>query len=359
MSLILDALKKLDREKASRRKGMPDLAAEVLRTDPAQSRKNTPMYLLAVSLTALAAAGITYAVIGKPGFVPKSPPPSPGISAESAQQAASASPGTGPQAKPSAPLPVMLPAPGQKGFPSPPALDSSAKPSPPAPTTPPPSPKKGEAASGKSGALPKATPAASVSPPPAGRRVAAAPPKPTPSAKTSPGTSASRAGSLQTISPAPPGSGVPAKPSSSALAHPPESGQEISPSLLSPEAGRGVQSGAKPELSKVPLQTDTRPPAASPGDKNGIPKGTSRETRVPPGKVSKPGEPAAGGSAQNPPPLKISGIVWNEDPSLRRAVINGSLVTEGSLVEGVKVVEIFATKVRFLHQGRYFEISVF
>jgi hypothetical protein len=359
MSLILDALKKLDREKASRRKGMPDLAVEVLRTDPAQSRKNTPMYLLAVSLTALAAAGITYAVIGKPGFVPKSPPPALKVSSESAKQVASAPPGTDPQATPSPPLPVILPAPGQKGSPSPPALDSSAKPSPPAPTTPPPSPKKGEAASVKSGALPKAPYAAPGSPPSAGRRVAGVPPKAAPSAKTSSGPSARRAGSLQTISPAPPGSGVPAKPSSSAMAHAPESGLEISPSPLSPGPGSGVPSGAKPELSKVPLQTDSRPPAASPGVQNGIPKGTSRETRVPPGKVSKPGEPAAGGSTQNPPPLKISGIVWNEDPSLRRAVINGSLLTEGSLIEGVKVVEIFATKVRFLHQGRYFEISVF
>jgi hypothetical protein len=359
MSLILDALKKLDREKASRRNGMPDLAVEVLRTDPAQSRKNTPLYLLAVSLTALAAVGITYAVIGKPGFLPKSPPPSPGISSESAKQVASASPGTGPRATPLAPLPVILPAPGKKDSPSPPAVDSSAKPSRPAPMAPPPSPKKGKAASLKSGALPKKPSAAPVSPPSAGRRVAAVPPKPAPSAKTSPGTSASRAGSLQRVSPAPPGSGVPAKPSSSAMAHTLESGQEISPSPLSPEPGRGVQSGAKPELSRVPLKTESRPPAASPGDKNGIPKGTSRETRVPPGKVSKPGEPAAGGSTQNPPPLKISGIVWNEDPSLRRAVINGSLVTEGSLIEGVKVVEIFATKVRFLHQNRYFEISVF
>ena len=80
---------------------------------------------------------------------------------------------------------------------------------------------------------------------------------------------------------------------------------------------------------------------------------------MPPGKVSKPGEPVAGSSTANPPPLKISGIVWNEEPSMRRAVINGYLASEGFTVEGVKVVEIFPTKVRFLHQGRYFDISVF
>jgi type II secretory pathway component PulC len=63
----------------------------------------------------------------------------------------------------------------------------------------------------------------------------------------------------------------------------------------------------------------------------------------------------AGGSPQ----LKISGIVWHEEPAKRRAVVNGSFTSEGSVIEGVKIVEIFPTKVRFLHQGRYFEVSVF
>jgi type II secretory pathway component PulC len=75
--------------------------------------------------------------------------------------------------------------------------------------------------------------------------------------------------------------------------------------------------------------------------------------------VPKPGEPVAGRSAADPPPLKISGIVWNEEPSSRRAVINGTLLSEGSAIEGVKVVEIFPTKVRFLYQGAYFEKSIF
>ncbi|MGA2959668.1 MAG: general secretion pathway protein GspB [Thermodesulfobacteriota bacterium] len=57
--------------------------------------------------------------------------------------------------------------------------------------------------------------------------------------------------------------------------------------------------------------------------------------------------------------LKISGIVWHEEPSERRAVINGSFTKEGSVIEGVKVVEIFPTRVRFSHNGRTFEISVF
>ena len=359
MSLILDALKKLDREKASRRKGMPDLAAEVLRTDPAQPRKRVRMYLLAVSLTALATAGITYAIIVKPGFLPKSPPPSAGIPPAPGKQVASASPETGTQAKPSAPVVVIPPAPGQKDSPTSPALDSPVKSLPPAPKTPPAPPKKGEAASVKSGAPSKPSPPAPASSPAPGRRVAAVFPKSSPPTKPSPGKPSSPPASAETVPPAPPESGVAAKPSFAAPVHPPESRQEISPSPLSPEPARGLQSGAKPELSKVPSKTDSRPPMPSPGDKNEIQKGASRETKVPPGKVSKPGEPVAGSSAADPPPLKISGIVWNEESSNRRAVINGTLLSEGSTIEGVKVVEIFPTKVRFLYQGAYFEKSIF
>ncbi len=319
MSLILDALKKLDREKVSRWKGMPDLAAEVIRPDPAQSRKRTPVYLLVVSLTALVTAGITYALIVKPGFLLKSAPPSLGVPLAPGQQVASASPETGPQAKPSGPVPVILPAPGQKDTPSPPGL------SPPAP----------------------------------GQRVGAVSPKPGPAAKPLPGAPGSPVASVQKVSPAPPESGLLTKPSSSAPAQPPRPRQKTSPSSLSPESARGLPIGARPEISKVPFKTGSKPPAPSPSDKIEIPKETSREATVTPGKASKPSEPVAGSSTANPPPLKISGIVWNEEPSMRRAVINGNFVTEGSAVEGVKVVEIFPTKVRFLHQGRYFEISVF
>jgi hypothetical protein len=289
------------------------------------------MYIFAVFLTALATAGITYAIIAKPGFLPKSAPPSPGIPPAPGPQVASASPETGTQAKPSAPIPVIPPAPGQKDAPTAPGIDSPAKSSPPAPTTPPASRTKREAASVKPGAPSKPTPPAAVSPPAPGKRVVAVSPKPSP----------------------------PAKPSSVSPADSPEPRRQVAPSPPSQEPTRGLQSGAQPEASKIPVRTDSRPPAIPPGDKNEIPKETSRETKVPPGKASKPGEPVAGSSAANPPPLKISGIVWNEEASKRRAVVNGSFATEGSVIEGVKVVEIFPTKVLFLHQGRYFEISVF
>ncbi len=56
--------------------------------------------------------------------------------------------------------------------------------------------------------------------------------------------------------------------------------------------------------------------------------------------------------------MKLSGIVWQEEPGERRAMINGHIATEGSMVEGVKVVEIHPTRVRFSHNGRSFEITL-
>jgi type II secretory pathway component PulC len=63
-------------------------------------------------------------------------------------------------------------------------------------------------------------------------------------------------------------------------------------------------------------------------------------------------------SNTTPLSLRISGIIWSEDPSKRVAVINGSSITEGSLIEGVEVVEIHPTRVRFSRNNQFFEIPL-
>lgn len=55
--------------------------------------------------------------------------------------------------------------------------------------------------------------------------------------------------------------------------------------------------------------------------------------------------------------LAISGIAWQEEHALRRAVINGALVGEGAEISGAKVVEIRETLVRFSRRGRVFEVN--
>jgi general secretion pathway protein B len=52
----------------------------------------------------------------------------------------------------------------------------------------------------------------------------------------------------------------------------------------------------------------------------------------------------------------VSGIAWQDERSLRRAVINGALVGEGAEILGAKVVEIRENLVRFNRGGELFEI---
>lgn len=218
MSVILDALRKLDREKSSRRNAAANIAVEMLRPDLPRPGKKVPSYMVALSLTAIAAAAVTYVLMSERGF----------------------------PAKPSPPVPV--------------------------------------------------SPRAQIQQPP--------------------------------------------------------------PAPLSHEPVRDVQnetSGVPPKI-EAPARSKPTETSSNGGkaERNVIPE----EAKVAPENTKKPVEHTPAGSAATPPSLKISAIVWYEDPSKRFAMINGTISTEGSLVDGVKVVEIHPTAVRFLHNGQYFEIPM-
>ncbi|HBB15846.1 MAG TPA: hypothetical protein DCZ97_02195 [Syntrophus sp. (in: bacteria)] len=76
MSVILDVLRKLDREKSSRRSAAANIALDILKPDPPRSEKRNPLYFALIGLTALAAAAITYMLTGY-GLLTKSPSPEP------------------------------------------------------------------------------------------------------------------------------------------------------------------------------------------------------------------------------------------------------------------------------------------
>lgn len=54
--------------------------------------------------------------------------------------------------------------------------------------------------------------------------------------------------------------------------------------------------------------------------------------------------------------LTVSGIAWQDERALRRAVINGFLVEEGAEIQGAKIVEIKENRVRFNRGGEVFEV---
>jgi general secretion pathway protein B len=69
-------------------------------------------------------------------------------------------------------------------------------------------------------------------------------------------------------------------------------------------------------------------------------------------------EPAQSPHSPGIPALKVTGIGWQKDNSDRLAVVNGRSVTEGAVVEGARVEEIFPDRVRFTFNDRTFEITL-
>jgi len=55
--------------------------------------------------------------------------------------------------------------------------------------------------------------------------------------------------------------------------------------------------------------------------------------------------------------LLVSGIAWQEERGLRRAVVNGVLAEEGSEILGARIVEIRENLVRFSRNGNVFEVN--
>jgi general secretion pathway protein B len=236
MSLILDALKKLDREKSARRNATVNIATEILRSDQLRPGKRIPLYFVAIVLTAVATAAITYALISK------SLPPKPAI----------------------------LPA------------------------------------------------------------------------QTQPVTSA---------------------PLSREPVH--DARDEISRVPL--KIQKPVLSGKPAEAKKQP---EARSPAASETlsesknvqppmeEKKATQEVIREEAVVAPVITKKTPEQTPKVSSMTPPSLKLSAIVWYEEPSKRFAMINGMIATEGSVIDGVKVIEIQPTSVRFLYNDQRFEIPI-
>ena len=258
MSVILDALRKLDREKSSRRKGTANIAVEILRPDLTHPGRRIPIYIVTVVVAAIAAAAITYGVMLEFGFLSKSSPPTS----------------------------KAVPAPSQQVTPASPKSAAPSKLSVPAPANPP--------------AATQQVPRASV-----------------PS--------------------------VPVHSAQDEMSH-------ISPKIQSP--------AEKKDRADIKIPVESKSPATPIVDKKQSQDIIPKEVNTAPVSTKKTPEPTPNISATNPASLKLSAIVWYEEPSRRFAMINGIMATEGSSVEGAKVVEINPTSVRLLHDGQYFEISM-
>jgi hypothetical protein len=278
MSLILDALRKLDREKSPLRKPTGEITTEILRTDSPRPRKSSGFYFASLGLTAIAAAAVTYAAIVGLDFFPKSSPPPSSGPAEKSEQAA-----------PAILSPKLLP-----GVQSEISQTLQEVPKP---------------AEIKSLAIPAVPPSSDSSRTQASKRVKSSKPEAFPVA-------------------------LPQEPKV-------ETKKEIK--RAPQEIRKGGES--KPVSATAPEEKVSR---IIPKEENLV----FKNERKPAEKI------VTSPPTAEPPSLKLSGILWQDHPSERRAVINGNFVGEGAMVEGAKVLEIHPTHVRLSYNGRPFEISI-
>jgi len=123
-------------------------------------------------------------------------------------------------------------------------------------------------------------------------------------------------------------------------------------------------SGPLPEgavKTAVPLPTETAAPRnVPPTDSQPVPAGAA----TPPafvGTTPEPIKPAAVTEEASSPAgdsgIEVSGIAWQDERALRRAVINGALLGEGAEISGARIIEIRENLVRFNRNGRIFEVT--
>lgn len=111
-------------------------------------------------------------------------------------------------------------------------------------------------------------------------------------------------------------------------------------------------------VSAVPSESDarTKQPGMAAGDSRpATTKGRVSAKR----EVDTQRPPRSGEATASRPDVKISGIVWQEESSESKAMINGRVAREGETVDGMKILEIHPTRVRLSYDGKSFNVGMF
>ena len=164
-----------------------------------------------------------------------------------------------------------------------------------------------------------------------------------PDLPATPATSVTAVTAVRSNRPAAPVSAVPAAfpaiPAVPAIAMP------VAARKASPRSVPAPVSGAIPGSHR-----ERQPVAAKPQERPQARPETGRAAQ------SRPAHREAAVTPQAAPAdIIISGIAWQDERSLRRAVVNGALVGEGAEVAGARVLEIREDRVRLSRGGQVFD----
>lgn len=125
------------------------------------------------------------------------------------------------------------------------------------------------------------------------------------------------------------------------------------PSAPAATAGRHAQAPTAPAPPEAAAAT--KQPGREAGDIDPAAKGRASERQD----NSKKAPARSGESAAARPAVKISGIVWQEQRSECKAMINGRVAREGETVDGMKILEIHPTRVKLSYDGKSFNAGMF
>ena len=144
-----------------------------------------------------------------------------------------------------------------------------------------------------------------------------------------------------TVPPAPSAPVIPIAPAAPVLPALSGPAPAATPVALPQAAPVAVKPPVRPAPQRLPVAAASPVPAAEPVGRSRA-KPAHREEAV-----------APQGAA--PADISITGIAWQDERSLRRAVINGSLVGEGAEIAGARVLEIREDRVRLTRGGQVFD----
>lgn len=131
-------------------------------------------------------------------------------------------------------------------------------------------------------------------------------------------------------------------------------------SLLQPKSGP-ASIALKEPLERLPASvpdsgaktspvTAPQPQAADPHKTVPVPVSLPKE------KAEAPLQTRPAATTSDSGNLVVTGIAWQEERNLRRAVVNGALLGEGAEIQGARILEIRENRVRLSRGGETFEV---
>lgn len=122
-----------------------------------------------------------------------------------------------------------------------------------------------------------------------------------------------------------------------------------------PESIDVVPARRSQAAAPLPIHRKKQSTPAKPAAVNALPSG---DKTVPEKKIPQTVPPVVPQTVRNIPLLRVNGIAHQGGAAENVAIINGVPVSDGAVIEGVKVEEIQKNRVRFSYEGETFEIAL-